>query len=103
KGGSSLQLWPKTVYEPPPPTTPTYPGWNPPGILNNYAAPAEGTTANRATAWTSAVNETPRQAWIQATVDATREYRLMLPTLDEQADALQACYKAADAVFSPWL
>jgi RHS repeat-associated protein len=95
------QVWPEIVYEPPVPTTPTFPGWNAPGVLNNHAARVESLAARTAEAYRTAVNATPRQAWIQATVNATREYRLMLPTLDEQADALQACYKAADAVFSP--
>src|SRR5688500_8618783 len=95
----TLETWPATVYEPPPPVTPTYPGWNPPNVFNNYAARTEAMTAARAEAWQTAVNQTPKTAWTQATIDATRDYRYFLPTLEEQSDSLQACYKTADIIF----
>ncbi len=93
------KTWPKVVYEPPPPETPTLPGWNAPETFNYDAVRLLERTERSAAAWNSAVNATPRTAWIQATLDATRDTRFTLPTLEDQAKACSAIYEMGDVLF----
>jgi RHS repeat-associated protein len=95
--------WPETIYETGTPSPKTLPGWQPPGGAFNGTAyevcRANASAAERAAEWSRVVNESPRDAWIQATMDATRNYRFQLPTFEQQADAFRAIVETAEQIF----
>jgi RHS repeat-associated protein len=102
-GGAAAEVaWPETMYSTPGASPKTLPGWEPPGGAFNQAAyqvsRANGRAARVAADWKAAVNASPRDAWIQATVDATRDYRYALP-LSQQPEAFRLIVETADALF----
>ncbi len=94
--------WPDTMYEPPAPSPKTLPGWQPEGGAFNRAAyeagRANAKAANAGEAWGQAINSSPKNAWFMATMDATRDYRYMLP-LNEQPGAMRMILETAEALF----
>jgi RHS repeat-associated protein len=103
-GGPPPSALPEINYSPAAPVPRTLPGWEPPGgAFNGTAygvARANARAAQAAENWSNAVNSSPRSAWTQATIDATRDYRYSLPSFREQADALRSIYETAEQLFS---
>lgn len=90
-------------YEAPAPSPKTLPGVEPAGQFPNlearYVDRANVQAARSYANWNAAVNASPKTAWIQTMVDATRESRFALPTLEAQSDALHNIYVVADRLF----